>query len=70
MILLFALTSSPEYSAGLHCDIWQVHVHLSVFGLALNREKGYLLPTEKNLPTFCLEDSVETSASYFASSSW
>ena len=20
--------SSPEYSAGLHCDTWQVHVHL------------------------------------------
>ena len=48
MILLFAWTSSPEYYAGLHCDIWQVHVHLSVFGLAwkaLNREKGHLLPT-------------------------
>ena len=48
MILFFAWTSSPEYSAGLHCDLWQVHMHLSVFGLswkALNREKGCLLKT-------------------------
>ena len=37
-------------------------MHLSVFDLALNREKGYLLPMEKNLPKFHLEDSVETSA--------
>ena len=49
MILLFAWTSSPEYSAGLHRELWQVHVHLSVFGLAwkaLNREKCYLYPLE------------------------
>ena len=26
--------SSPEYSAGLHRDIWQVHMHLSIFGFA------------------------------------
>ena len=29
MILLFAWASSPEYSASLHCDISQVHMHLS-----------------------------------------
>ena len=70
MILFLALASSPEYSAVFPCDIWQVHVHLSVFGLALTREKGYLLPMEKNLPMLRLEYSVEMSASYFPSSSW
>ena len=33
MILFFAWTSSLEQSASLHCDIWQVHMRHSCFGL-------------------------------------
>ena len=64
MIVPFAWTSSPKYSAGLHCDIWQVHMHLSVFGLpwkALNREKCYLLPTWAQKRTYrCFVRSIQS----------